>query len=139
MMKKITLVTLVLALGVSVYAQKPPMRMRPAKLPPKLETDLKLTPEQQIKVTNILKDRNFVIDSLAKNVRVRNGRFIESKMKTEMSEVNGKLYAMFTTNQQLVYAQYILDRQTQMEKGRRPGPPKKLPPPPNPPGAKPRV
>ena len=44
-MKKITLITLMLALGVSVYAQK---RMGPpAKLPPKLEADLKLTPEQQ--------------------------------------------------------------------------------------------
>ncbi len=131
MMKKITLITLMLALGVSVYAQKP-MGMRPAKLPPKLEADLKLTPEQLVKVTDILKSRNFHMDSLAKSVRVRNGKFVEAKMKSEMSEVNGKLYALFNIDQKLVYAQYILDRQTQMEKGRRQGPPRKLPPPPPP-------
>ena len=129
MMKKITLITLVLALGVSVHAQKP-TRPNFAKLPPKLEADLKLTPEQQVKVTDILKGRNFVMDSLVKRVNVRNGRFVEAKMKSEMSEVNGKLYAIFNTNQKLVYAQFIMDRQTQMEKGRRQGPPKKLPAPP---------
>jgi len=133
-MKRITLITLMLALGVSVYAQKP-MRPFPAKLPPKLEADLKLTPEQQTKVTEILKNRNFEIDSLAKTVRVRNGRFVAVKMQSEMTKVNGKLYAIFNTDQKLVYAQYILDRQTQMEKGRRPGPRKSPPPPPAKPGA----
>ncbi len=123
-MKKITLITLMLALGLSAYAQKP-MRTFPAKLPPKLEADLKLTPEQQIKVTNILKNRNFEMDSLAKSVTVRNGRFVMTKMKSELSEVNTKLYAVFNIDQKLIYAQYILDRQTQMEKGRRQGPPKK--------------
>ena len=128
-MRKITLITLMLALGVSAYAQKP-IRPRPAKLPPKLEADLKLTPEQQIKVTNILKSRNFEMDSLAKKVTVRNRRFVEANMKSELSEVNNKLYATFNTDQKLVYAQYILDRQTQMEKGRRPGTTRKSPPPP---------
>lgn len=135
MMKKITLITMMLALGISVYAQKP-TRMPPAKLPPKLEADLKLTAEQQTKVADILKNRNFHMDSLAKSVRVRNRRFVEAKMKSEMSDVNSKLYAMFTIDQKLVYAQYILDRQTLMEKGRRPGPPRKLPPPPPAPPAK---
>ena len=121
MMKKITLITLMLALGVSVNAQKP-MRTHPAKLPPKLEADLKLTPEQQTKVTAILKDRNFEMDSLAKKVHMRNGKFIEEKMKSEMSQVNSKLYAIFNIDQKLIYAQYIMDRKAQMEKGGRPGP-----------------
>jgi len=126
-MKKITLITLVLALGLSVYAQRP-TRRPPAKLPPKLEADLKLTPEQQAKVTSILKSRNFIMDSLVKKVNIRNGKVVQAKMKDEMTEVNNKLYAMFTIDQKLVYAQYILDRQTQMAKGGRPGP-RRLPPP----------
>ena len=134
-MKKITLITLMLALAVSVYAQKP-IGPRPAKLPPKLEADLKLTPEQQIKITDILKHRNFEMDSLVKSVTVRNRRFVGAKMKSEITEVNSKLYAVLNTDQKLVYAQYILDRQSQMEKGWRPGPPKKMPPPPP---AKPRA
>jgi hypothetical protein len=128
-MKKITLITLVLALGVSVYGQNP-TRPHRTKLPPRLETELKLTPEQQIKVTEILKNRNFEMDSLAKSVHIRNGKFVEAKMKSEMAEVNGKLYAIFNTDQKLVYAQYIMNRQTQMEKGRKPAPPLKSPPPP---------
>jgi len=128
-MKKITLITLMLALGVSVYAQKP-MRPNFTKLPPKLETDLKLTPEQQAKVTDILKSRNFEMDSLAKKATIRNGKFIGDKMKGEMSVVNGKLYAILNVDQKLVYAQYIMDRQTLMAKG-RPGP-RKSPPPVNP-------
>jgi len=128
-MKKITLITLMLALGVSAYAQRP-MRSHPAKLPPKLEADLKLTPEQQTKVTEILKNRNFVMDSLAKKVHLRNGKFIKEKMKSEMSEINTKLYAIFNIDQKLVYAQYIMDRQAQMEKGRKTGPRNPPPPPP---------
>ena len=130
-MKRITLITMVLALGVSVYAQRP-TRPFPAKLPPKLEADLKLTPEQQTKVTEILKDRNFQMDSLAKKVTIRNGKFVAAKMKSEMTDVNNKLYAIFDTKQKLVYAQYILDRQTAMEKGIRPGPRKARPTPPAP-------
>lgn len=124
MMKKITLITLMLALGVSVYAQKP-MRPHPAKLPPKLEADLKLTPEQQTKVADILKSRNFEMDSLAKKVNMRNGKFVYAKMKSEMTEVNSKLYAIFNIDQKLVYAQYIMDRKAEMDKGRKPGPPRK--------------
>ncbi len=120
-MKKTTLITLMLTLGISVYAQRP-MRAHHAKLPPKLEAELKLTPEQQTKVTDILKNRNFEMDSLAKKVTIRNGKFVAAKMKSEMSEVNTKLYAMFNTDQKLVYAQYIMDRQAQMAKGIRPGP-----------------
>ncbi len=123
-MRKITLITLMLALGVSVYAQKP-MRQHPAKLPPKLEADLKLTPEQQTKVTDILKGRNFEMDSLAKTVRMRNGKFVQAKMKGELTEVNTKLYAIFNIDQKLVYAQYIMNRKAQMAKGRKPGPPGK--------------
>jgi len=133
-MKRITLITLMLTLGVSVYAQRP-MRPNFAKLPPKLEADLKLTPEQQTKVTDILKSRNFVMDSLVKQVNIRNGKYVQAKMKSEMTEVSGKLYAIFNTNQKLVYAQFIMDRQAQMEKGGRPGPRKSPPPPP----AKPRT
>jgi hypothetical protein len=125
-MKRIILITLVLALGLSVYAQRP-MRRPPAKLPPKLEADLKLTPEQKAKVTEILKNRNFIMDSLVKKVNVRNGKFVQAKMKDEMTDVNNKLYAMFTIDQKLVYAQYIMDRQTQMAKGRGPGQ-RRLPP-----------
>ncbi|MEO8887326.1 MAG: hypothetical protein ABI367_14780 [Mucilaginibacter sp.] len=128
-MKKTTLITFMLALGVSVYAQRP-MRPHPAKLPPKLEADLKLTPEQQTKVADILKSRNFEMDSLAKKVTFRNGKFIGDKMKSEMSEVNGKLYAILNIDQKLIYAQYIMDRQAQMGKGRGPGP-RKSPPPAN--------
>ena len=128
-MKKITLITLMLALGVGVYAQKS-MPPRPTKLPPKLTADLKLTPEQQTKVTAILKSRNFEMDSLAKKVTLRNGKFEQAKMKSEMTEVNDKLYAVFNNDQKLVYAQYIMNRQAQMQKGGRPGPPKKSPPPP---------
>jgi hypothetical protein len=123
-MKRITLITLMLALGVSVYAQKP-MRQHPAKLPPRLETALKLTPEQQTKVTDILKGRNFEMDSLAKKVTIRNGKFIEAKMKDEMSEVNSKLYAIFNTDQKLVYAHYIMNRKAEMERGRKPRQPRK--------------
>ena len=123
-MRKITLITLMLALGVSVSAQRP-MRPHSAKLPPKLEADLKLTPEQQTKVTAILKDRNFEMDSLAKRVHMRNGKFVWAKMQSEMSQVNSKLYAIFNTDQKLVYAQYIMDRKAQMEKGGRMGPPSK--------------
>ena len=123
-MKKITLITLMLALGVSVYAQKP-TRTRPAKLPPKLEAELKLTPEQKTKVTEILKGRNFQMDSLAKKVNMRNGKFIEAKMKGEMTEVNGKLYAVLNTGQKLVYANYVMNRKAQMEKGIKPGRSKK--------------
>lgn len=127
-MKRITLITMILALGVSVYAQKP-MRAPHTKLPPKLEADLKLTPEQQTKVTDILKNRNFQIDSLAKRVNVRNGKFIEAKIKSELTEINGKLYAIFNTDQKVVYAQYIMDRQAQMANGKKAGPPRKSPPP----------
>ena len=117
---------MLMALGVSAYAQKP-MRPNFTKLPPKLEADLKLTPEQQIKVTDILKNRNFHMDSLAKKVNMRNGRFVGADMRSELSEVNGKLYATFNTDQKLVYAQYIMDRKALMEKGGRPGP-RKTPP-----------
>jgi len=129
-MKKITLITLMLALGMGVYAQKPTRPQPPTKLPPKLAADLKLTPEQQTKVTAILKSRNFEMDSLAKKVNLRNGKFVQAKMKSEMTEVNDKLYAVFNNDQKLVYAQYIMNRQAQMQKGGRPGPPKKSPPPP---------
>lgn len=120
-MRKITLIALMLALGVSVYAQKP---TRPdfTKLPPKLEAALKLTPEQQTKVADILKNRNFHMDSLVKKVNMRNGRFVAADMRSEMTEVNGKLYETFNTDQKLVYAQYIMDRKAQMEKGGRPRP-----------------
>jgi len=132
-MKKITLIALMLALGAGVYAQKP-TRPHPTKLPPKLEADLKLTPEQQTKVTAILKSRNFEMDSLAKKVTLRNGKFEQAKMKSEMTEVNDKLYAVFNNDQKLIYAQWVMNRQAAMDKGARP-PRKSPPPPPAKPGA----
>ncbi|MES2279575.1 MAG: hypothetical protein V4592_26310 [Bacteroidota bacterium] len=114
-MKKLTLSVLLLAIGASVYAQ-PPKRPVHSQLPPKLTADLKLTPEQQIKVTSILKAKNIEMDSLAKKAKVGRERMVSAKFRSAESEANDQLYAMFTKDQQLVYAQWILDRRAAMQK-----------------------
>lgn len=117
-MKKITLFTALLAMGASVYAQGPKHKMDHTKLPKPLTEQLKLTADQQTKVDAILADKNVEIDSLVKKATIRNGKLTGAKIRSTESETNDKLYAVFTNDQKLVYAQWILDRRANMIKGK---------------------
>jgi hypothetical protein len=114
MKKLLTIVTLFIA-STCVFAQTPPTKPNHLQLPKPLLTQLKLTPDQQAKVTAILKNKNQQIDSLIKLPPRRNQKLYDAKLRSVNTEANDQLYGVFNEDQKHVYAQWLLDRRTKMQ------------------------